>query len=561
MEIEEEQDMNVPVKQKTEKKEDEELLQAILEDGNEVDLATWDLWEVIPRVFRYLSKSHAQKDEHLHLLSASALIKIASAANPKEFILILLSQLEEDFDDARFCTLLRPLQSVLFRLPDENGKSFHWCLTSIHDCLTKHLCLPGDFNFEDREKVHPESDEYQMIICKVYEELIFFYQTIQYEILKIVDVPKSKKFEQIFVSHLVKILGRPLVQLNFEGESSSSSLKKSVENLLNLIFSMSVDVISFVKKTEPLTSHKFNSENSDCIPLLASANFYYLIFCERLGPIEKIPKVYSTSYLRSNIFPLASALILCEDSLIRRKGLLLSNFMLEELDSCFFTESVVLEHFMRGLTTCITYEKTEDNRKLSFTVFKNYLCQLRPKEKYLVFLNLHTILTNSSIKAYVITCIKDSVIQYYQHPLFRGKCLFDLVDLYCKLPAGSRTDLMEFANETIASLNFIRFLIIRDRNNKLGSHKYLRKIHEILLDPLAEALKTSRVNWQLKLKEIDEGILEGNKVSMTVGGQRLPDMPKEEQIGIVTSAFNCIDLLESLSKRVNECFLEISIES
>jgi hypothetical protein len=84
-----------------------------------------------------------------------------------------------------------------------------------------------------------------------------------------------------------------------------------------------------------------------------------------------------------------------------------------------------------------------------------------------------------------------------------------------------------------------------------------------LLEPLREGIKLSRAHYKLKLRDLEEekktamvnndGLTRKSNVTVTIGGQLLPNLPHENKVAVIMSALNAFDLMESLLSRVNEC--------
>ena len=127
-----------------------------------------------------------------------------------------------------------------------------------------------------------------------------------------------------------------------------------------------------------------------------------------------------------------------------------------------------------------------------------------------------------------------------------------------KLDKGVETDLIENADTTIAALNVLRFLLIRDKANNTDIYDYLKDIEESFLKPLRSALDLSRAHYKNEESLVKSGKdqlkAEETLMSVNVLGTDgdLPVLDEEKKLNIIYGALNTFDMIDCLLSRVME---------
>ncbi|KAJ8039234.1 Glomulin [Holothuria leucospilota] len=128
------------------------------------------------------------------------------------------------------------------------------------------------------------------------------------------------------------------------------------------------------------------------------------------------------------------------------------------------------------------------------------------------------------------------------------------------LPQGSQTDLLEESDKIIASLNFLRYLLLRDPKDvdATGIWSVLEQTDKGYLSELITGLELSRIHYKQRADDLLDEKKRAKKakdaetLSVSVGGQEIGKMPFEQQMQVLTSAQFTFDLMQSLLGRVNE---------
>ena len=128
-------------------------------------------------------------------------------------------------------------------------------------------------------------------------------------------------------------------------------------------------------------------------------------------------------------------------------------------------------------------------------------------------------------------------------PRFRQLCLRTF-----RLERGAETDLLEVSDEVMAALSFL--YCIRSRGTP-AAEEILAELRPTFLAELERGLGTARAHYQAQLQTESAEAGSAGEVSVTVAGQRLPQMGREETRAFASAALNTLDLMEMSLARLN----------
>jgi len=542
-------------------------------------------WDIIPSVSKFLVQETVDNSPDVFDCCETLLGEVAQKANPEEALFEFLEQAESLENDVKFLAMLKPLQTVLFQLPNRRKQSLEWCLNMIHSHV-KSLSVPKSYRLEGKERALLDLDPDVCRITKIYMGIVPFYKPFVNEVsLRPTAEYKKSLQRDLFVCSILHLLNQPLAFLDLESHGKSSSAIWCVtEELLTLLTCLVGDVMIFLEYAEKREAegrvkgkNNFTTQSvdedmlttEDRIPVVSVAVLYYLILAEHIQ-LNKVPCVYSPLYIFQRCLYLIVLLMKYSEELVVNKGLLLANAVLAMLSEgsvpCDVLESPTHREFVESLSKVMIYCEVEDFRKSAVLVLRNYLFKFDAKGQYLLMSNLATAVNHAGILGYLTMLLKDMIINALNTavmpPYFTGKVLYDLISKYCSLEHGAETDLVENVDQIVSALNLIRFLALRDRENRTGMWDYVEFLEKSLLQPVRLGLKLSRAHYKLKLQDLEEekklarndkGFINKSDVIITVGGQQLPNLPHENKVAVITSALNAFDLMESLLIRVDEC--------
>lgn len=105
-----------------------EKIQQLTKDPGNKDGFKDNSWDLMPLLVRRLNEGITSvKKEAIEEI----LLYIAEITDPEESIFEFLEQFEQGKNDVVFTTLLKPLQSVLLRMPKEKSRNLEWTLNAI----------------------------------------------------------------------------------------------------------------------------------------------------------------------------------------------------------------------------------------------------------------------------------------------------------------------------------------------------------------------------------------------------------------------------------------------
>uniref|UniRef100_A0A672TY82 Glomulin, FKBP associated protein n=1 Tax=Strigops habroptila TaxID=2489341 RepID=A0A672TY82_STRHB len=217
----------------------------------------------------------------------------------------------------------------------------------------------------------------------------------------------------------------------------------------------------------------------------------------------------------------------------------------------------------QDLVKVMTLCPIEHLRKKSLNILQLYINKFDTEGKYTLFRCLLKTSNHAGVEGYVIKNIKDqihlSLTKACDNTWFTGHHLISLLDLVLLLPEGAETDLLQHSDRIMASLNLLRYLVIKDceSDNQTGVWTMIPRIEQNFLKPLHVGLNMSKAHYEAEIKNKKEN----KKVcSVTVSGEKMPAMTTEMQLQVLHSALFTFDLIESVLARVEE-LIEVKIKA
>ncbi|XP_021573403.1 glomulin isoform X1 [Carlito syrichta] len=299
------------------------------------------------------------------------------------------------------------------------------------------------------------------------------------------------------------------------------------------------------------------------------ASLAYLVFVQGIS-IDQLPMVLSPLYLlQFNMGHIEVFLQRTEESVFSKGLDLLENSLLRIEDNSLLHRYLEIKSFLtvpQGLVKVMTLCPVETLRKKSLAMLQLYINKLDSQGKYTLFRCLLNTSNHSGVEAFIIQNIKNQIDMSLKSTCnskwFTGPQLVSLLDLVLCLPEGAETDLLQNSDRIMASLNLLRYLVIKDNenDNQTGLWTELGKIGNNFLKPLHMGLNMSKAHYEAEIKNSQEVQKSKDLCSITVGGEELPNMPPEMQLKVLHSALFTFDLIESVLARVEE-LIEIKTKS
>uniref|UniRef100_H0V9F9 Glomulin, FKBP associated protein n=1 Tax=Cavia porcellus TaxID=10141 RepID=H0V9F9_CAVPO len=515
-----------------------QLLEIIKNENNKVIIKTMG-WNLIGPVVRCLLRNDKENDERKsYFLMLDLLVKLC---NPKELLLGLLELIEEPSGkqiSQIILLLLQPLQTVIQKLPNNKAYSVGLALSTLWNQL------------------QIQTDDYGL--CQCCKALIEFTKPFVEEFILTYFLCLS-----CFKSLKCPLLAAQFLEQSEAGNDPLRCFASEIIGFLSAIGHPFPKIIFNHGRKKRIWNYLEFEEEEDKQLADSMASLAYLVFVQGIR-IDQLPMVLSPSYIlqfnmgHTEVF-LQSMYGLNNISTIDNL-VVYSQYNVYILNLNFF--------YFQSLVKVMTLCPIETLRKKGLAMLQLYINKLDSQGKYTLFRCLLNTSNHSGVEAFIIQNIKNQIdISFKKTPnkWFTGPQLISLLDLVLFLSEGAETDLLQNSDRIMASLNLLRYLIIKDNenDNQTGLWTELGKIENNFLKPLHTGLNMSKAHYEAEIKNRQEN----NQVqkskdlcSVTVGREEIPNMPPEMQLKVLHSALFTFDLIESVLARVEE-LIEIKTKS
>ncbi|NXH39314.1 GLMN protein, partial [Dicaeum eximium] len=537
-----------------------QLLEVIQNEKNKVIIKNMG-WNLISPLVRCIFTYKQEDDKREHCLRI--LDQLAQLCNPKELFLGLLEEIEQTSGEQVCQTvmlLLQPLQTVILKLQNKKAYSVGLSLAMIMNQLTP---LPVPYTKQ-------QIQEDKLGLCQCCNAVVDFAKPFVNEVVK--NMEKSSEYNDMelkeeLIKFCMKSLQYPLLTAQLEQLEGIEEhpFRHFATEIIDILWHTGELIPLVIVQRKGKSPHWEDQEFAD-IERKNSADslacLSYLIFVQHFG-VECFPVVFSPSYL-----------LLCSmthiEVLLKRWGL----WNLQDLfESCLLRmeDNSLLHHYLEfrdfinvpeDLVKVMTLCPMEHMRKKSLNILQLFIDKFDTEGKYTLFRCLLKTSNHAGVEGYIIKNIKDQIhlalTKECDNIWFTGHHLISLLDLVLSLPEGAETDLLQNSDRIMASLNLLRYLVIKDceSDNQIGVWTTLGKIEQNFLKPLRVGLNMSKAHYEAEIKNKKENRKEAHSsntvCSVTVSGEKLPAMTTGMQLQVLHSALFTFDLIESVLARVEE---------
>ncbi|XP_068396408.1 glomulin isoform X2 [Eschrichtius robustus] len=530
----------------------DQLLEIIQNEKNKVIIKNmgWNLVGPVVRCLLWNDKEHDKRKYYFLMLDL--LVKLC---NPKELLLGLLELIEEPSGkqiSQIILLLLRPLQTVIQKLRNNKVYSVGLALSTLWSQLS---LLPVPYS---KEQIR--ADDYGL--CQCCKALIEFTKPFVEDVIDNKENSmENEKLKDEILKFCFRSLKCPLLTAQFLEQSDDTGddpLRCFASEIIGFLSAIGHPFLKMIfnhgRKKKTWDYLEFEEEEdkqlSDSMASLA-----YLVFVQGIS-IDQLPMVLSPSYLLQFNMGHIEVLLQRTEESVFSKGLdLLENGLLRIEDNRLLHQYLEIKSFLtvpQGLVKVMTLCPTETLRKKGLAMLQLYINKLDPQGKYTLFRCLLNTSNHSGVEAFIIQNIKNQIdmsLKRTYNKWFTGPQLISLLDLVLFLPEGAETDLLQNSDRIMASLNLLRYLVIKDNenDNQTGLWTELEKIENNFLKPLHTGLNMSKAHYEAEIKN-------------SQGREEIPNMPPEMQLKVLHSALFTFDLIESVLARVEE-LIEIKTKS
>ncbi|XP_072400829.1 glomulin-like isoform X1 [Diabrotica undecimpunctata] len=512
--------------------------------------------ELISILIKYLKDVDTNSELFLNTkILLNAIIVMSSA---EETVLQILEEIEETDSNIKFEVLLEPLLLVLAKIRKKKSLFLAWALNAVHKYLLK-CSIPETANLQGKEKMLLDDNDETKTINEIYKTVLHFYEKLNLDFFDDFEFLEETSFMQL--KFLIQLLGSPLMYLDVEiFDDFKSKARLLSESIIFVIFQLTTDPV-------PLIDNCFNDSDDDLrISKVDLASLYYLVYTEGIS-VYGTPRVYHPVYFFQKSLFLATTFLKVNHDIVVEKGLKLAMTFLGCLKhiqlSYLLLDSDDHEEFCKALSDVIVYNEKEFLRKLGLNVYTVYLSCFETRGFYLLIYHLMSTITHSGLRGYSITLYKNLVVKEFQTQkdpneisvYVKGKKLLSLLKRFCNLKNNEESDLADLSDEIIATLNFLRYLTIRDSENITGIWDYLPVIDKTYLQVLRRAIEGTRTSYKFQIMEIEQerDLSKKANLDIVVKGESLSQLSKTEKIQRLNQIWTVFDVIDSILSRLQQC--------
>ena len=544
--------------------ESKELLKNV-ETQDLLDDASWDL---VPTVCEFITDEALLEKPELIDTCEELLVYMAKTCSAKELLLSLLDKADSFKTDIVFKALIQPIQEVLYRLPDKRHHSLDVVVETLYAHL-KTLEIPEDMGLEGEERKFLENDPRVVRIGTIVQLFLEFLEPFIKEVSYknfTEDKPRNQKQVDILTKFLLQILHHPLVEMDLTDSSDAeanipaTAIRVCAEKLTQLLAELHGDFNKIVIK--------MSGDSQEGPSELSLSCWVYLVMAESLS-LENMPSVYTARYKLLTYLRYVTALCGRKESMLCSKGVILFQALLESAPEGILSsqelESSQLTDCFREVVNVIIRCPVKEIRQKALQLLPLLLKRFDMRGRHQFLYHLLATTNHSGLNGYLIQLLKEEIDQQLKHEdpdaYFTAPKVHRLFDLVFKLPDGATSDLLDDSDKIMASLNLLRYLVLRDKKQEdvTGIWTLLQGLEKDYMEVLRTAVNMSRVHYQMELENAKNNKKPGpagdspdTELCLTVGGTPMPALSREQQMQVFQTALFTFDMMESLLGRIGE---------
>ncbi|XP_063154324.1 glomulin isoform X1 [Candoia aspera] len=542
-----------------------EVLEVVQNEKNAVIIKNMG-WNLIGPILRCMLKHKQDDTEREYCMKM--LDKLVEMCSPKELILGFLEQIEQasmDQISSVILLLLKPLQEALLKLDTKKAYSVGLSLSTI---LSQLSLLPVPYTKQQLQ-------EDQHGLCQCCSALTQFVKPFVLEVVQRMEITSGgdcNELKEELLGFCLKSLKYPLLMAELDPlleEIAEHPLRQFAADILGILLDIR-ELFPQVRFQPICKNERWDNENLSEMDKEQSrdalACLSYILFVQNCFGIDCLPVVFNPSYiLQCNMGHVRVLLKRTEESVLSKGLALLENCLLRLEDNSLILEYLEFEGFLttpQDLVKVMTQCPFESLRKKSLKILQMYIDKFDEEGKFILFRCLLKTSNHSGVEGHIIQNIKNQIDLSLKRAegskFFTGLQLVSLLDMVLLLPEGAETDLLQHSDRIMASLNLLRYLVIKDNenDNKTCVWTELYKIERNFLKPLHTGLNMSRAHYEAEIKRKKENKREPQipkrTCALTVAGAKLSGITTNMELQALHSALFTFDLMESVLARVEE---------
>lgn len=296
-------------------------------------------------------------------------------------------------------------------------------------------------------------------------------------------------------------------------------------------------------------------------PLVQLGMLFYLIIAEGIAA-ENIPKVYNPVYVFQMGIYSVNTMISSDDATIF-KGVKLCIKLLANIPANLPSDELddeIHRTFCNNLVKLLMYSPSKRNRETGLAALRSYILKFDGQGRYLLIKNILRISNHKGLMGYLTTMYKDMILADMANgqmsEFTSGNNLKQLItDHLCNLTGGAQCDIAESSDQINSSLNFLYFLLMRDKENISGIKDLIPELKDGFIGDLRAALDLSRAHYRAEIENVKSGKSVNPDLSQTEilnDIEPLGDITNSRKLEMLHSALSMFDLIDYQLARCNE---------
>lgn len=549
--------------------------------------------EILNLLMQYLDDTNYEARIELYNTAEFLLKTTAELGNPQDMAMEFLDLLDRVESDNVLVSLMKGLKEVLLRQPEKKALTLEMCLESLLRYLRR---IPGpdrlETTFEAEKVAFLESDSQIARILNLHLILLLFLEPIVDMVVR--EMPQDwtqrtleNTRHNVLVHFLLNVLSTDLnrIYIPYEDDKNTNTYirqcRESVTRMLTEL--LGCDPFALLPFIERRIRYPIEVSDStmgikqmnvfilpDKTSITAYGHYFHTLLIHGLVP-GHTPKIYTRGFVFLRFVYLVTEMLKSEDQNLQMKGVELGHTVLQLVQrpgepwSKDLLELSIFENFFERIIHLMTFSENELIRKHSVKYAELMILAFDDRGRIIILENLFREFDqNHGLCGYLPILYKNMVVDALNTCQESGKlppeysgAVFQkmLLEKICRLPDAEKTNILDHSNQILAALNLIRFIALRDLDNRTSFWDVKQQLVTQFLEVLRLAIDLSRAHYLQHKKSIEEGtdVTAESDMSLTMFGKEMPELSRDQKLTAMTSCLNNFDLMESLLARANEC--------
>lgn len=526
--------------------------------------------DTVPVVYKLLGGDYSEKGNEEVEIVEQLLGRFADVCEPKEFLLLLVEQAQENWTGCKFVVTVPAVGRCIHRIDPPRSQSVTLAVDAFAGYLEM-LPVPNVDNLEGRERMVVDADPMVRRVCVLFSEFLEFARPLVKQVswnrAEKENLVGLQKEADVFSSSLLKLLDCPLGYLDLTGRRHKRSEARFLaEQCLSLLSLLHPDFVCLVFDSRNNEGVSLNASNQSAdegrtkrnsqpkLPNLAT--FAFLAFGERVVT-KCLPHVYSHQFFLEFCAPLIVVLFKKKDLFPVLHGIQFCASILGRIEPeslpIDVLESDELQQLALSIIKQAAMARTKELGSSMLRLLSTMSRVLEPagRNQYLYIL-LKISPRVGGVIDHIIVMISDEIISNIncmEKNHFTGAELERLLQLVFALPSGEKTDLMENSERIMAALKLLRVVLPVDRmaDNRTGIWNLVPLIERNYLRTLHAAIELSKAHYELELRRTRQQRSKDVTVPPAGGDANLT---KRQKLGVYEMALHTLEMMESVASQV-----------